>query len=154
MAETASEQAGAMFSGGARRATTALQQATREARKALEAVGGFRSSMPPPVIDWQAMDVKGWERQGMLSVFRMRGGSILFTPARDVVKPDVNGGGLIVQVYYEEDGDPYPLAVERLVQESDGVLLQGVLSQRVTDRVRWRRRCGRRTARPGRRRSE
>eukprot|EP00965_Chrysotila_dentata_P229929 6197485-Pleurochrysis_carterae.AAC.6 len=51
---------------GARRATTALQQTTREARKALEAVGRGRSSMPPPVADWQAMVVKGWERQGVL----------------------------------------------------------------------------------------
>eukprot|EP00965_Chrysotila_dentata_P229930 6197485-Pleurochrysis_carterae.AAC.7 len=59
----------------------------------------------------------------------MRGGSVLFTPARDVVKPDVNGGGLIVQLYNEEGGNPYPLAVvEGLVHESDGVL-QGLLSQ-------------------------
>eukprot|EP00965_Chrysotila_dentata_P016717 554576-Pleurochrysis_carterae.AAC.1 len=58
----------------------------------------------------------------------MRGGGVLFTAARDVVKPDANGGGLIVQLYSEEGGDPYPLPVEKLVQESDGVL-QGVLSQ-------------------------
>eukprot|EP00965_Chrysotila_dentata_P031424 1047395-Pleurochrysis_carterae.AAC.1 len=88
MAEPAGERAGAMFYGGARRATTALQQATRDARKALEAVGGGRSSPPPPIMDWLALDVKGWERQGMLSAFRMRGGGVLFTAARDVVKPD------------------------------------------------------------------
>eukprot|EP00965_Chrysotila_dentata_P025344 842249-Pleurochrysis_carterae.AAC.1 len=128
MAEPAGERAGAMFTGGARRAASALQQATQEARKALEAVGGGRSSMPPPVLDWLALDVKGWERYGMLSAFKMRGGGVLFTAARDVVKPDANGGGLIVQLYSEEGGDPYPLPVNKLVQESDGVL-QGVLSQ-------------------------
>eukprot|EP00965_Chrysotila_dentata_P117625 3886439-Pleurochrysis_carterae.AAC.1 len=74
MAEPAGERAGAMFQGGARRATAALQPATREARKALEAVGGGRSSPPPPIKDWLALDVKGWESQGMLSAFRMRGG--------------------------------------------------------------------------------
>eukprot|EP00965_Chrysotila_dentata_P143786 4750890-Pleurochrysis_carterae.AAC.1 len=63
-----------MFQGGARRATAALQQATREARKALEAVGWGRSSLPPTIVDWLALDVKGWERHGMLSTFTMRGG--------------------------------------------------------------------------------
>eukprot|EP00965_Chrysotila_dentata_P031080 1035510-Pleurochrysis_carterae.AAC.1 len=73
-----------MFSGGARQAIAALQQTTREARKALEAVGGGRSSLPPPVLDWLSLDVRGWERHGMLSAFRMRGGGVLFTAARDV----------------------------------------------------------------------
>eukprot|EP00965_Chrysotila_dentata_P075519 2494228-Pleurochrysis_carterae.AAC.1 len=58
----------------------------------------------------------------------MRGGGVLFTAARDVVKPNVHGGGLVVQLYSEEGGEPYTLPVEKLVQESDGVL-QGVLSQ-------------------------
>eukprot|EP00965_Chrysotila_dentata_P070550 2332043-Pleurochrysis_carterae.AAC.1 len=88
MTEPAGERAGAMFLGGARQATAALQQATREARKALEAVGGGRSLPPPPITDWRALDVKRWERQGMLSAFLMRGGGVLFTAARDVVKPD------------------------------------------------------------------
>eukprot|EP00965_Chrysotila_dentata_P009986 325523-Pleurochrysis_carterae.AAC.1 len=67
MAEPAGERAGANFSVGARRAAAALQQATREARKALEAVGGGRFSLPPSLADWAALDVEGWKRHGMLS---------------------------------------------------------------------------------------
>eukprot|EP00965_Chrysotila_dentata_P230393 6197749-Pleurochrysis_carterae.AAC.2 len=91
MAEPASGRAGAMFSVGARQATAAataaLQLAVREARKALEAVGSGKSTLPPPVTDWLTLDAKSWERQGMLTAFRMRGGGVLFTLGRDVGGP-------------------------------------------------------------------
>eukprot|EP00965_Chrysotila_dentata_P115091 3805144-Pleurochrysis_carterae.AAC.1 len=64
----------------------------------------------------------------MLTAFRMRGGGVLFTLGRDVVRPDAGDGGLLVQLYDAEGGEVIPVPVmERLVQQSDGAL-QGVLS--------------------------
>eukprot|EP00965_Chrysotila_dentata_P144603 4776283-Pleurochrysis_carterae.AAC.2 len=104
IAEPVGERACAMSSEGARRATTVLQQATREARKAIEAVHRRGQVFYAAAYPGGRGHVHGKARRRQAERARR-------PPTRAVV---VQGGG-----------DAFPLPVERLVEEIDRPPRQG-----------------------------
>eukprot|EP00965_Chrysotila_dentata_P145173 4794595-Pleurochrysis_carterae.AAC.1 len=68
----------------------------RAVRAAKRAAGGTTEStnIQPPPVQWAALSLSEWKKVGALSMFRLKaGGRVLFTPARDVARADIDSQG-------------------------------------------------------------
>eukprot|EP00965_Chrysotila_dentata_P114407 3781199-Pleurochrysis_carterae.AAC.1 len=70
--------------GAAGETLASLAQAVRAAERAKNSVSARQTSVQPTPVDFTSLDIAGWKRYSVLSIFKGKDGTMRFTEARGV----------------------------------------------------------------------
>eukprot|EP00965_Chrysotila_dentata_P124599 4118067-Pleurochrysis_carterae.AAC.1 len=113
--------------GAASAALAGLAKAARAAERARDVALAQESSVQPNPVDFYSLDLQGWKRHAMLTMFRGKDGGVRFTDGRAfATRRSTEKGGVDITLYENWQGPPTCVRAEQLISDSDGVL-PGVL---------------------------